>query len=126
MNKFKIVSLVLAIALLGTLGRLVLLMQSEAKTEPAGKAETVYRNILSRKSVRSFEKTPVSAEQVDTLLRAAMAAPTGRDMRPWRFVVIDNRVVMDSLVEQLPYAKMLKEAPLAIVVCGDMDWCLSL
>lgn len=121
MNKFKIVSLVLAIALLGTLGRLVLLMQSEAKTEPAGKAETVYRNILSRKSVRSFEETPVSAEQVDTLLRAAMAAPTGRDMRPWRFVVIDNRVVMDSLVEQLPYAKMLKEAPLAIVVCGDQS-----
>ena len=50
-----------------------------------------------------------------------MAAPTGRDMRPWKFIIVDDHVTMQSLANQLPYAKMLAEAPAAIVVCGDLS-----
>ena len=48
-----------------------------------------------------------------------MAAPSGKDVRPWELIVIDDREVLDSMAAVLPYAKMLKEAPTAIVVCGD-------
>ncbi len=48
-----------------------------------------------------------------------MAAPSGKDVRPWEFLVITDRVVLDSMAAALPYAKMLKDAPMAIVVCGD-------
>lgn len=103
MDKFKIVSLTLSVALLASLVRLVYV--SKKQTPAADKAQTVMQNILQRKSVRSFTSEPVSREQIDTLLRAAMAAPTGRDMRPWKFVVIDERALLDTLGSRLPYAK---------------------
>lgn len=117
MNRYKIVCVVLAVALVAALARLVVNMGEPA---PADKKTVVIENILSRKSVRSYTEQPVSREQLDTLVRAAMAAPTGRDMRPWKFVVIDDKAALDSLRAHLPYAKMLGEAQAAIVVCGDL------
>lgn len=77
--------------------------------------------IHQRKSVRHFTDQPVSKEQIETLLRAGMAAPTAVNRQPWVFYVIRQREVLDTLSQQLPYAKMLKQAPAAIVVCGDME-----
>lgn len=117
MNRYKIVSAVLAVALVAALARLV------ANTEPAAPADPktiVLENILSRKSVRSYTEQPVNRAQLDTLVRAAMAAPSGRDMRPWKFVVVEDRTSLDSLRVRLPYAKMLGEAQAAIIVCGDL------
>lgn len=123
MNKYKIVSIVLAVALLATMARLMVVLHAfqSAPTSPQAKAEIVMQNILSRKSVRSYTDTPVSKEQLDTLVRAAMAAPTGRDMRPWKFIVVNDQEAMKKLAEKLPYAKMLAEAPCAIAVCGDLS-----
>jgi len=76
--------------------------------------------IHNRKSVRNFIKErPVEKEKIESLLKAAMAAPSGMDKRPWEFVVIDDRETLDRMAEALPTAKMLAEAPIAIVVCGD-------
>lgn len=119
MDKFKIVSLTLSVALLASLVRLVYV--SKKQTPAVSKSQVVMQNILQRKSVRSFTDEPVSSEQIDTLLRAAMAAPTGRDMRPWKFVVINERTLLDTLTGKLPYAKMLTQAPAAVVVCGDLS-----
>ena len=77
-------------------------------------------NIHSRKSVRHFTDEKVSKEQLITLAKAAMAAPTARNSQPWQIIAIDDRAVLDSLCEVLPYAKMLKQAPAAMLVCGDM------
>ena len=122
MNKYKIISLLLAFALLASLVRLVYVSQTQTDAPAApGKSEVVFQNILNRKSVRAYTDRAVSREQLDTLLRAAMAAPTGRDMRPWKFVVIDDKEALAALSEQLPYAKMLPEAAAAIVVCGDLS-----
>lgn len=117
-DKYKFVCLILAIALVAALVRLVFVSQNQSSIEPK---QTVMENILSRKSVRSYTDRPVSREQLDTLVRAAMAAPTGRDMRPWRFVVINERETLKALSDSLPFAKMLPEAQAAIVVCGDMS-----
>lgn len=109
-NIIKIVAFV-AIALMG--------LSSCAGNGGENSAEAVLNNIHSRKSVRSYTSQPVSAEQVETLLRAAMAAPTAVNFQPWRFVVITERQQLDELAEVLPYAKMLKQAPLAVIVCGE-------
>lgn len=81
----------------------------------------VMENILSRKSVRNYTEQPVEREKVEALLRAGMAAPSARDKRPWEFVVVTDRATLDRMANGLPYAKMLKKAPLAIVVCGDSE-----
>lgn len=120
MNKYKIVSLVLAIALVATLVRLVYNTNVEPTDSKPAK-EVVMNNILSRKSVRAYTDRPISKTQLDTLVRAAMAAPTGKDMRPWKFVIVDDKSVIDELAKGLPRAKMLAEAQAAIVVCGDMS-----
>jgi len=117
MNRYKIVSLVLAMALVAALVRLVADAGSAAPADPKA---IVLENIMSRKSVRSYTEQPVGRAQLDTLVRAAMAAPSGRDMRPWKFIVVDDRAALDSLSTRLPYAKMLGEARAAIIVCGDM------
>jgi nitroreductase len=48
-----------------------------------------------------------------------MHAPTARNRQPWHFVVADDREIIDALSEAHPHAKMLREAQLAILVCGD-------
>lgn len=77
--------------------------------------------IHNRKSVRHFTDQPVSKKQLETLLRAGMAAPTAVNRQPWVFYVVTKREVLDKLSQQLPYAKMLSQAQAAIVVCGDME-----
>jgi nitroreductase len=76
--------------------------------------------IHNRKSVRHFTGQPVSKDQIEILLRAGMAAPTAVNRQPWAFYVVSQRETLDTLAEQLPYAKMLSQVETAIVVCGDM------
>lgn len=116
MNKYKLVSLVLAVALLASL---VTVMKQRQTPAPVDTASVVFKNIYDRRSIRFFKDRVLSPAQVDTLLRAAMAAPTGRDRRPWRFVVVDQRAALDTMGAHLPYAAMLIKAPMAIVVCGE-------
>ncbi len=75
--------------------------------------------LRNRRSVRRFTAQPVSPEQLDQLLRAAMSAPSAGNCQPWHFVVIDDRAIFEAIMQVHPYSQMLKEAPLAILVCGD-------
>ncbi len=81
--------------------------------------------IFNRKSVRNYTNRKVSKEQLTILSKAGMAAPTAVDKRPWAFIAITEREMLDQLADSLPYAKMLSKATAAIVVCGDLDKALS-
>lgn len=120
MNKYKTVCLFLGIALIACIARLCVL-RTAVHQPTESTAEVVLSNILQRKSVRAYTDDPITREQIDTLLLAGMAAPSAKDLRPWKFVVVDERAAMDTLAAKLPYAKMLTEAVAAIVVCGDLS-----
>lgn len=94
---------------------------TSASTEETGdKApNATLETIFSRKSVRTYQDRDVEKDKVDLMLRAAMSAPSGMDLRPWKFIVIDDRATLDSMAAALPYAKMLEQAHNVIVVCGD-------
>lgn len=77
--------------------------------------------ILTRRSIRAYTDDPVTDEQVETLLRAAMAAPSAGNSQAWAFVVIRDRELLDAVPAVHPYAKMTPQAPLAILVCGDVS-----
>ncbi len=94
------------------------------KTEsaPPSKQEVVLSVIHNRKSVRNFiPQKEVSKDDLITLVKAGMAAPTAVNKQPWAFVIVTERATLDSLTTNLPYAQMLKEAGAAIVVCGDLS-----
>ncbi len=76
--------------------------------------------ILTRRSIRSYTAQPVPAELVQCLLEAAMSAPSASNEQAWQFVVISDRCLLDEIPKLHPYAEMLKQAPLAILVCGDL------
>lgn len=80
----------------------------------------VISNILTRVSNRRFTDEPVSEEQIETLLRAAMAAPSAMDYDPWHFIVVQDVELKRQLKASLPYVKMMNDASTGIVVCGDI------
>lgn len=92
------------------------------QTNEMGKTEnTTLTTIHNRKSVRSYTEQAVSQEDLTTLVKAGMAAPSGMDRRPWEFVIVTDREKLNAMADTLPYAKMLTSSPAAIVVCGNND-----
>ncbi len=75
--------------------------------------------IFTRRSVRKFTPDQISEEDLHELLRAGMQAPSAKNEQPWHFVVIDDPNLLHTIPDFHPYAKMLLEAPLAILVCSD-------
>ncbi len=75
--------------------------------------------IMTRRSIRTYTDQAVTEEQTDTILRAAMAAPSAGNQQSWRFIVVTEADQRSELSKTTPYAKMLADAPLGIVVCGD-------
>ena len=94
-------------------------MGEQKQDEATLKSKAVLENIAERKSVRKYLNKSVEEDKIDAMVKAGMAAPSGMDRRPWGFVVVTDREALDSMAAKLPYAKMLTNAPLAIVVCGD-------
>jgi nitroreductase len=77
--------------------------------------------IHQRKSVRNFTGEEVTSEQINILLKAAMAAPSAVNCQPWEFIIVTEKKTLDALGEALPYAKMIYKAGAAIIVCGNQE-----
>lgn len=77
-------------------------------------------HLFHRRSVRSFTGEDVAAPLVRDLLEAAMAAPSARACDPWRFVVLRERSVRQTIAAKLPSGAMLAQAPVGIAVCGEL------
>ena len=71
--------------------------------------------ILTRKSVRKFEDKEVEQDKIDILLKAAMAAPSGVNLQPWKFLVIKDKDKKEAVKKILPFGKY--DSPLIIIPC---------
>jgi nitroreductase len=72
--------------------------------------------IKSRRSIRKFKSEPVTREQLDILLEAAMYAPSAVNSRPWEFIAITKREILDQIAAEFPNAFMCETATAAIVI----------
>jgi len=121
-NLAPILNLLLAIALVFVSIKMVTDKQAQKEADDMNnKTNQTMETILNRSSIRSYTTQEVEEDKIETLLRAAMAAPSAANKQPWAFIVVNERDLLDSLAMELPYAKMLAEAPVAIVVCGDLN-----
>ncbi len=75
--------------------------------------------LYNRRSIRKYKATPVSDDAVEKILKAAMYAPTARNTKSCQYIVVTDRDLLNGLTAVHPHANMLKEATLAIIVCGD-------
>ena len=78
--------------------------------------------ILTRRSVRKYYKKPISEKIVKDILEAAMCAPSAGNEQPWHFVLIDDPEILGKIPTFHNHAQMLKDAAIAILVCGDMQF----
>jgi len=77
--------------------------------------------IFNRRSVRKYEKREVPADIFTDLFEAAMAAPSAVAKDPWHFILVRDRKMLDNMLKVLPNGQMLRQAPAAVVVCGDIN-----
>ena len=79
----KLMTIMLALAM--TVG-----VAAQQKTQKSD-AQAAINNIMTRTSIRQYTNEPVSKADVETMLRAGMAAPTAVNRQPWHFVVVTKR-----------------------------------
>jgi Nitroreductase len=75
--------------------------------------------IMARTSIRSFTGDPVSKEQLETILKAGMAAPSAMNVQPWRFVVLTDKDKIAEVFGSGFRGEMFTQAGAVIVVCGE-------
>ena len=122
----RIKQLLMAAALVAsTLATTTSTMAQNNRQYSIGMEQIILDNILARTSIRSYQDRPVEQDKIENLLRAGMAAPSAVDKRPWHFIVVTDRQVLNGLAEANPNAGMAARAPLAIVVCGDKTRALT-
>ncbi len=78
-------------------------------------------NIMTRTSIRDYTADSIKKTDIEVLLKAAMAAPSAGNKQPWRFVVVESRTMLDTIGTNFGSMKMAAKAPLAIMVCGDLE-----
>jgi nitroreductase len=77
--------------------------------------------ILRRRSIRKYTQDTIPDDVIKKLFEAGMSAPSAGNQRPWHFVVIKDKEALVKLADASPYSKMTKDAPMAILVCGDLE-----
>lgn len=73
--------------------------------------------IYARRSIRQYQDRPVEKEKLESLLKAAMAAPSAMNIKPWEFVVVTEKDILGKIRESMIFGKF--DAPAAIIVCGN-------
>ena len=76
--------------------------------------------IRIRRSMRKFTEEELNQDEVVALLRAALISPSSKGVRPWEFVVVDNKELLQQLAHCKEHgAELVEGAPLAVVVLAD-------
>ncbi|MEF8878983.1 MAG: nitroreductase family protein [Candidatus Thermoplasmatota archaeon] len=76
--------------------------------------------VLNRRSIRKYSDRSIPKDKINTLLEAAMNAPSAKNEQTWCFVVLDEKQYLKKIAVSHPHADMLKQADKAILVCGDL------
>lgn len=80
--------------------------------------------IKDRRSIRRYKTTPVDERTVDLVLEAARWAPSWANRQCWRFGVVRDSTIKSALAnttrETNQAHEALKNAPVVIVVCGEL------
>jgi nitroreductase len=73
--------------------------------------------IFSRRSIRKYSAQAVEEEKIDLLMKAAMAAPSAMNCKPWEFIIVTDPGKLNQFRRRLIFGN--RNAPCAIVICGN-------
>ena len=76
--------------------------------------------LLSRRSILHYDaQKPITSTDLKTILEVAMYAPSAMNKRPWEFIVITDKKILQEIAQKHPYAAFMSEAGTAVVVCEN-------
>jgi nitroreductase len=77
--------------------------------------------IRTRRSVRRFTREVVSDEAVDEVLESGSWAPSGKNNQPWKFAVLRDRALKESLASLTHSGSIIREAAVCAAVFLDLS-----
>ncbi|WP_433969285.1 nitroreductase family protein [Tunturiibacter gelidiferens] len=83
--------------------------------------KTLSQAIQERRATPSFDGAPIPAEDLRQILDAGLHAPSGYNLQPWRFVVVQATEQKKKLRGASYNQGKVEEASAVIVACGDTD-----
>ncbi len=82
-------------------------------------SEKLIEFIETRRSIRKFKNSDISNDEIKKILKTAMYAPSAGNYQSWEFVIFTDSEKKRKFSNISPYAYMIKDAPVVILVCGD-------
>jgi nitroreductase len=86
----------------------------------------VFEAVQRRKSIRSYEPTPIPKDVMERIMESARISPSASNKQPWHFIIVTDAEKKKTLSKGT-FAKFVHEAPVVIVACGDKNastnWC---
>lgn len=78
--------------------------------------------ILHRRSVRQYTEEAIAEDKLNAILYAGLSAASSKNRRPWEFIVVRNREMLDQLCDCRPgAANLLAKCSAAIVVAANSE-----
>jgi len=91
------------------------MVNTSQEVKPLGQA------IRERRATPSFDGAPIPPEDLRQILEAGLSAPSGYNVQPWRFVVVQSEEQKKRLRAASFNQAKVEEASAVIVACGDAD-----
>ncbi|MBN2544894.1 MAG: nitroreductase family protein [Spirochaetes bacterium] len=80
--------------------------------------------LKKRRSIRKYKKKSVEKEKIDIIIKAVLLSPSSRNLNPWEFIIIDDKILLGKLSRSKVHgSSFLKNAPLAILVIAQHEKC---
>lgn len=76
--------------------------------------------IINRRSTRKFTEEPLSAEQVETIIKSALMSPSSKSSTPWQFLLVEDKEMLGKLSQcKKSGSKLIAGCALAVIVLAD-------
>lgn len=81
----------------------------------------VFETIIERRSIRRFNDVKVKKDDIIKLITAAGWAPSGKNLQPWKFVIIEDSMIINSIGKQTIHSRWMIKATCIILVYLDKE-----
>ena len=83
--------------------------------------KTVDEVIRNRHSTRSFTDYIIPDQELMEILSAGIVAPSGKNRKPWRFVIVRNREAIKNIARKVTYSRFIRKSPQMILIYAEND-----
>jgi len=86
---------------------------------------SVLNLIKERRSIRKYKGDAIPEYVLQRILEAVRLAPSAKNLQPWRFIVVKDRILKNNLAEACNYQSFMASAPLIVVACAFPENCYA-